>query len=483
MATPKRPTRIGFIPAHRGFFSASLAAEARRQTISLMRELGVEVIVPSETQTEHGCVQDIRQAEVCADLFRSADVDGIVIGAMNFGDEQAVAHVVKSANLDVPIFLFGAQESQTLSLKMDRRDAFCGLLSIADALRQIGARYLVGRRPICSPAKDASFRTDLDEFFRACRVVKGIRRARYGQLGARPDAFWTCRFDERRLQRLGPTTVVLDLSEAIAGIGRMKDDEADVLRMVRELTEYADCSSAPSASLVMIAKFELFLKRWIAEQALDGVAIQCWTSMQQNLGISSCAAMSRLSDQGFPAACEADILGTLSMHALHLASDNPAALADWNNLHNEDDELVNLWHCGVFPRSFASEKPRLTAHGILKSLPIIGEANSFGTIEFEAKPGPVTLLRIAQDNADATKALVVEGQFEENSAHTFGSYGWCRIHRLQQLYRDVLLQHFPHHVAVVQSHVANPLKNALGKFLGIQVFSDVNSGLSEIGRT
>ena len=66
--------------------------------------------------------------------------------------------------------------------------------------------------------------------------------------------------------------------------------------------------------------------------------------------------MSRLGDEGIPCACEADILGALSMHACLLASGSPAGLADWNNLHHDDDELANVWHCGVFPASFAREQ-------------------------------------------------------------------------------------------------------------------------------
>ena len=46
--------------------------------------------------------------------------------------------------------------------------------------------------------------------------------------------------------------------------------------------------------------------------------------------------------------------------------------------------------------------------------------------------------------------MVAQGRIEDNPAETFGGYGWCRIPNLQRLYRDVLLRHFPHHVAITQ---------------------------------
>src|SRR3972149_1117274 len=90
---------LGFIPANRGFFSAELAASMRQQTIDAMQKLGVKVIVPSPDQTKVGCVENRQEAEICADLFRKNNVQGIVIGAVNFGDEQSAALAIRKAGL------------------------------------------------------------------------------------------------------------------------------------------------------------------------------------------------------------------------------------------------------------------------------------------------------------------------------------------------------------------------------------------------
>ncbi|MCS7305898.1 MAG: L-fucose/L-arabinose isomerase family protein [Thermoguttaceae bacterium] len=461
--------RIGFLPAHRGFFSPELASSMRAETIRALEHHGVEVVVPSPEQTKVGCVENRREAELCAELFRQHRVQGIVVGAVNFGDEQSVAWTIRLAQLDVPILIFGCQEEEILRPGLARRDSFCGLLSIGEALRQIGARYSVGQRPICFP-RDQSFAQDLDWFLRVCRVVQGIRQARYGQVGTRPDAFWTCRFDEKRLQRLGPTTVVLDLSELIAGAEKMSDTDPMVRAIGIQLRQYADSSAISESAILRSAKLEAFLRRWVEENGLDALAIQCWTSIQHNYGVCTCATMSRLGDEGIPCACEADILGTLSMHACWLASGSPAALADWNNLHNQDDELVNLWHCGVFPKAFAKTQPRYGRHEIMVSSGGAPEELALGTVEFVAKPGPVTLCRVNLEAEGPFKAVLAEGQIEDNPAQTFGAYGWCRIPGLQRLYRDVLLRHFPHHVAMTQGQVGNVLWEALGNYLGMQVF-------------
>ena len=469
MSLLKKDITLGFVPANRGFFSAELAASMRQQTIDAMQKLGIKVIVPSPEQTKVGCVENRKEAEICADLFRRNNVQGIVIGAVNFGDETSAAWAVHKAALGVPVMIFGCQEEEVLTMKTRRRDAFCGLLSIGDVLRQIGIKYSVGQRPICFPS-DASFSKDLDWFMRVCRVVQGVKNARYGQVGTRPDNFWTCRFNEKQLQLMGPTTVVLDLSEAIAGANKFRDDDPKVHEIVKQIGLYADTSAVKPASLVRSAKLELFLRNWRDEQDLNAMAIQCWTSIQANYGVCSCTTMSRLGDEGVPCACESDILGTLSMHACMLASGSPAGLADWNNLHNNDDELANIWHCGVFPKSFAKTPIKLGVQEIIASSGAAKYEDSEGTVEFIAKPSPLTLCRATQSPQGQWKVAIAQGRIEDNPAVTFGGYGWCRIPDLQRFYRDVLVRHFPHHVAITQEHVGNVLWEAFGNYLGMEVY-------------
>ncbi len=462
------PVRLGFVPASRGFFSQELAARMRAETLAALQTLGLEVVVPTPEQTRNGCVGTRAEAVLCARMFREREVQGLVVGAVNFGDEQAVAAVWQEARLNVPVLIFGCQEEAALHPGLSRRDAFCGLLSIGEALRQVRARYSIGRCPIGFP-REAELQADLRWFAGVCRVVGGLRRARYGQIGARPDAFWTCRFDERALQGLGPTTVTLDLSEVLAGVRALPDTAPELAPLISAMTVEADTTAVAPASLVKMAKLELFLTRWGAANGIDAFAIQCWTSIQQNLGVCACNTMSRLMDRGVPAACEADVLGAMAMHACQLASGQPAALADWNNLHNDDPELVNLWHCGVFPKRLAQARPRLASHPILVGSGAVPPANGDGIVELVLRPGPVTLARVTQPADGGWRALVTQGAVEDNAAATGGSYGWCRIPGLPRLYRQVLLRHFPHHVAMTPGRVGNILYEAFGNYFGLAV--------------
>ena len=101
----------------------------------------------------------------------------------------------------------------------------------------------------------------------------------------------------------------------------------------------------------------------------------------------------------------------------------------------------------------------------------IGREDASGVVEFEMKPGPITLFRAAQDPAEGWRGVVVEGVVEENRAKTFGAYGWCRINELTRLYRDVLVRHFPHHVGFTAGRVGDVLCEAFGNYLDFRVYA------------
>jgi len=150
----QRKVKLGFIAANRGFFSDALAAKMRKETIKVLREAGATVVVPSSKDTKIGCVETLDEALKVGRMFRERQVEGIVVSAVNFGDEQGVAVTIKESGLNVPVLIVGCQEEEVLTPQTERRDSFCGLLSIGEALRQLGVAYSVPEVPICFPTDD-----------------------------------------------------------------------------------------------------------------------------------------------------------------------------------------------------------------------------------------------------------------------------------------------------------------------------------------
>ena len=107
----------------------------------------------------------------------------------------------------------------------DRRDSFCGKMSACNNLYQYGIKYTLTTRHTVDPTSE-SFRADLRRFVSTARVVRGLKGARIGAIGARPTAFNTVRYSEKLLERTGISVDTLDLSEVFGRAARLKADDA-----------------------------------------------------------------------------------------------------------------------------------------------------------------------------------------------------------------------------------------------------------------
>ena len=101
-----------------------------------------------------------------------------------------------------------------------------------------------------SDVDGAEFGADLDRFVRVCRVVRGLKNARIGSIGARTGAFQTMRFSEKLLQASGFTVVTVDLSEIIFAAKALGDDDWAVKAKLKEIAAYGriPATSSPTRS-------------------------------------------------------------------------------------------------------------------------------------------------------------------------------------------------------------------------------------------
>ncbi len=460
---------LGVIVGNRDFFPDRLVSEGRKDLLELFQSMDIEPVMLSETDTKLGSVETYAHAKACADLFRrNADrIEGILVTLPNFGDEKGVADAIKLSGLRVPILIQAYPDDLDHLSVERRRDAFCGKISVCNNLRQYGFAYSLTELHTVHPLSE-SFRNDLDKFLRVCKVVRGLRNARLGAVGARPAAFNTVRYSEKLLQHEGITVTTVDFSEILGQARRLADDDPRVKAKLSQITAYARAEAVPSERLVRMAKLGIVLDDWMTENEIQASALQCWTSIQKNYGINVCTLMSMMSQQLLPSACEVDVTGVASMYALQLASGTPAALVDWNNNYGNDPNKCVFFHCGNWAETFLP--------GIeISNAPILGSTlgveNTYGTVVGRTPAGPVTFARISTDDIQGIiRTYVGEGRFTDDPLDTFGSRAVVEVPNLQRLMKVICKQGFEHHVAMSASHTASALAEAFETYFGWEVY-------------
>jgi L-fucose isomerase-like protein len=456
---------IAVIVGNRDFFPDHLVTEARKELVELCNKLNINPIMVSESDTKLGGVETFADAQKCADLFRQNRdmIQGLLVILPNFGDEKGVADAVRLSGLDCPILIQACPDELAKLGAATRRDGFCGKISVCNNLQQYGVPFSLTTKHVVAIDSD-SFKSDLMQFLSVCETVSKLRRVRLGAVGARPSAFNTVRYSEKILERNGVSVSTVDLSEIFASIDKLGDEDAIVASELERISAYASTRLVAKDRLTTMAKLGVVLRDWIEENSIDALAFQCWTSIQQNIGINPCTVMSMLSQEMIPSACEVDITGVLTMYAMQFAAGSPAGIVDWNNNYADDENKCVFFHCGNWAKSLMGGEATICSAPILGST--VGEENTYGALDGRTPKGPMTFARLSTDDTAGTiRAYLGEGMFTNDTLETFGTRAVVEVPNLQGLLRYICENGFEHHVVMTRSYTAAILHEAFTKYL------------------
>jgi len=460
---------LGVIIGNRGFFPAVLARDGREEVLRVLQKEGYKTVCLTPENTKFGSVETLSDARQCAELFKKHrdEIDGILVSLPNFGDERGVANSIRMSGLDVPVLVQAFPDEAGKMLASNRRDSFCGKISVTNNLWQYGIKFTLTDLHTVAPDSD-SFKADLKAFAATCRIVKGLKGARIGALGARPAAFNTVRYSEKLLENAGISVETLDLSEVFGRIGRLKDNDSKVQARLAGISSYIPTQDIPALSLMKMAKFGVVMDEWMAANQLVGTSIQCWTAMEEFFGVVPCTLMSMMSNNLLPSACEVDMVGMVGMYILMLASGDPSAIVDWNNNYGTDPDKCVIFHCSNLPKHFF-EDMKMDFQEIIAGS--VGKDNTFGTVVGQLKAGPLTYCRVSTDDLHGKmRAYTGEGEITPDKFRSFGGYGVIRVPNLQGLLKYVCKNGYEHHVAVNRSHFGRAVNEALANYKGWEVY-------------
>ena len=462
---------FGLIIGTRAYFNSKLAIDVRETLCKELEKAGYGYVILDVAQTlTDGAMETVEDGKKCAMLFREHRdrIDGIIVSLPNFGFEVGIINAIARAELNVPV-LVQACDDENDKVDLDsRRDAFCGKISVCNNLYQYGIPFTDTTLHTYSIHSELLMK-DIDRFAAVCRVVNKLSHSRIGQIGTRPLGFNTCRASEKLLQASGITVVPVDLSEILFNAQRIDENAAALKAKVEQIAHYAAIPVAYREKVAKQARFGLAVEEWLAANECDAAAIQCWDSLEQNYGCAACVTMSMLGEKLLPCACEADLAGAVSMYALTLASGRSSALLDWNNNFAEDRNKCVCTHCGNFPKSFVQNEISLGTLGVLGRT--LGKVNTFGAVYGKCTEGDFTFFRMSTDDTlGCIKSYLGTGRLTNDPYGMDGCIAVTEVDNLRKLMKYICKNGFEHHVAMVRTDVADIVEEAVGNYLGWELY-------------
>lgn len=443
--------KLGFAPTRRDVFSRDDALKYKRLVEEKLKSWNVD-LVNLDWLNDEGLLYSDGDVSRVVEVFKREGVDAVFSPHCNFGTEYAVAKLAKA--IDKPFLLWGPRDEAPLADGLRLRDSQCGLFATSKILRRLGVpfSYIPNTR-----VDDPIFERGLKNFLAAAAVIKAFRNLRVGQISTRPDAFWSVIVNEGELlERFGIQVVpvsLVDIVELTKARLNKRDDEVE--HAFQDMKIKAVHSGIADEYIRRMAALKVTLKEWARETGCSALAVQCWTALQQALGIMPCFVHAELTDEGLPVACETDIHGAITAVLVQAArrGESPIFFADVTIRHPENDNAELLWHCGPFPLSLKVDHTvaKIGYHYVL-------ESHCPGVAEWEIRGGDVTLARFDGDNGEY---YLLMGQARGTTGpKTRGTYLWVEVNDWSRWEEKLIRGPYIHHIVGVHGQIAPVLYEA-----------------------
>lgn len=460
-------TKIGFIPSSWDVWNADNWAEkmSERCLAAMNKIPGLEVVVPDTDITKDGCVSDKSDALKTLELFEKEKIQGLIIGNMNFGMEVAVGTILNNIRKDMPILHFSTKSAPYAPNGVRGTDTWCGSFMTSAAIMRRGFNFV--HVNTCNP-EDAYFTEQIERFARAVCAISLFKGAKFAQIGTRPELFESQNYSEQALQRQFSQMIIpIEMDEIFARMEKLSLDDPAVEKKMQDIVKGVDVLEKAGDTLVNLARYELTLMDIAKEYDVSALAPSCWTRLQERFHIAACSTFGRLNDQGIVTSCEVDVLGAITMWAMHCASMGEAKpdFIDWTDLHPTEKDIWLAWHCGNAAGCLCAEGCRRT---LQKNIQLMQWTDHcYGASFFRLKPGPVTCGRLVEYNGEFT-FFYGNGEIVDMPPYTTGTYGWVKVNDVADWEGKMAKNGIIHHGVIIHDPKVADALDLFCEFLGIK---------------
>jgi len=427
-------------------FDVPFAESMKDQAFAALEAAGIRTVGPRELLFDRAAAE-----KAVAEIRAAGPIDLLLILQITFTDATMTVKLAKEAT--TPIAIWAVPEPR-IGGRL-RLNAYCGLNLAAHALGRAGVPHgwlyaapdapgladslralAIPAMSVPSRAQPSPAATDA----RADRVLDTLRGSKITVVGKHPDGFDTCEYDEKLLFDLAGMRVETVQLGRLFDKARAMDPARVGAARAGAAAELEGLESVDQEQLDR--SFRVFCALEDVQQESDarGLAVRCWPEMFTEYGCAACGPMAMMNQKQVPAACEADVHGSLSQLMLQELAGEPAWMADLVDITPADDTAV-LWHCGLAPLSMRD--PEAHAEATIhtnRRMPLLHQ--------FPIKPGRVTLARLSRARNE-TKLMIAGAEVIRAPMAFTGCSGTVRFDRpAAEVGRTIMEEGLEHHFAL-----------------------------------
>jgi L-arabinose isomerase len=364
-----------------------------------MRVMGCEVV-------DAGFISDAPDGAAAAEVLRREGCDIVVGFLATYLTASMLLPIAQRSG--APVLLINLQPTEAMdhaTVDTGQWLAYCGacpLPEMANTFRRAGIRF----RSVSGHLEDERSWERIGRWVRAAGVAASLRRARHGLMGHLYPGMLDVSTDLTLVStNFGGHVEVLEFDDLRVRVERVSD--SDVQRRMATAAAMFDMQpSVQDDDFRWAATVSLGLDRLVEDFALDSLAYYhrgLDGEVHERLGAGMILGASLLTARGVPAAGEYELRTSLAM----LITDRLGAGGSFTELQalNFRDDVVEMGHDGPAHLALSDGKPTLRGLGVYH-----GKRGWGVSVELTVRPGPVTVVGIAQQPDGRYAFVVSEGR-------------------------------------------------------------------------
>ena len=403
-AKQRRRTRIGLVAGGLGTYWPQFPGllpqlqESARYVAGRFAQMDADVV-------DAGFVSDAQEGAAAAERLRRADCDLIVLFLTTYLTSSMVLPIAQRAG--TPVLVIDLQPTE----RMDHATfdtgawlAYCGqcpVPEVGNVFRRAGIPF----RSVSGWLRQDSAWERIGQWIRAAHVRAALRHARHGLMGHVYPGMLDVSTDLTLLPAtFGSHVEVLELDDLRVRVEAVTDAETeerkDLARALFTLDDAVD-----ETDFAWGARVSVGMDRLVDDFDLDSLAYYhrgLAGEQHERLGAGLILGASLLTARGIPTTGEYELRTTVAQ----LATQVVGAGGSFTEIQALDfqDGVVEMGHDGPAHLAVSARDPLLRGLGVFH-----GKRGWGVSVEFDVRPGPVTLLGLGQDRDGSLSFVASEG--------------------------------------------------------------------------
>jgi L-fucose isomerase-like protein len=373
---------VGIIAVGHPDYIGESAQKLYKDSIRNLKSKGIDIIYKDEIAT------DSKRARALAREIIKNEIDCVILYLSTWIESPVAMSVVREIE-HMPFAVWGAPMFKYKG-NLSSTGSFVSFAMFTGSLKRLGYNF---RSLLGLPDNEDTLKEALT-FCQAAFAYQSLKISTVGLVGYTSMSIYPGTFDHLLMRKkIGPEIQQLDTYTLINKMKEFKDEDCeDVIKYLNRTAKIR--TDISKEDLLTVSKMYLAMKKICQENDFKAINVKCQYELSKEFGMVACVPLSILAENSVVAACEGDILVTVSMLLLHYLAGNITAYADIININEEG--TIKLSPCGFIPYSMgAGDKNQKEIRNFMPGVGFKGIQNSF-----VFKPGKVTILRLVEDIGD-----------------------------------------------------------------------------------